>query len=219
MKIEANNLEANAHLAVPASGSGPGVLVLHPWWGLNEDIKNVADRLAEAGFVALAPDLYNGRIATTIEQAGEYADALDEEEGRAIVHAAANALQAHEACQEGPIGVVGFSLGAMFGIWLAHAQPEQVGAVVLFYGLGWTSHTNTQASYLGHFAENDQYEDDDYRDEFEKALQENGRPTIFHIYPNTGHWFFEPSRPDAYDAAASELAWERTLAFLNETLG
>ena len=219
MKIEANNLEANAHLAVPASGSGPGVLVLHPWWGLNEDIKNVADRLAEAGFVALAPDLYNGRIATTIEQAGEYADALDEDAARAIVQAAAAALQNHDACLPGPLGVIGFSLGAMFGIWLAHAQPEQVSAVVLFYGLGWTSHTNTQASYLGHFAENDQYEDDDYRDEFEKALQENGRPTTFHIYPNTGHWFFEPSRPDAYDAAASELAWERTLAFLNETLG
>ena len=97
MKIEANNLEANAHLAVPASGHGPGVLVLHPWWGLNEDIKNVADRLAEAGFVALAPDLYNGRIATTIEQAGEYADALDEDAARAIVQAAAAAFGDHIA--------------------------------------------------------------------------------------------------------------------------
>jgi carboxymethylenebutenolidase len=219
MKIQTDDLEAEAHLALPANGKGPGVLVLHPWWGLNADIKNVADHLAEAGFVALAPDLYNGRIATTIEQAGEYADALDEGQGRSIVQATADALQAHPACQTGPIGVIGFSLGAMFAIWLAHAQPEKVSAVVLFYGLGWPDHTNTQASYLGHFAEDDQYEDDEYRDSFEEALKKDGRPTTFHIYPNTGHWFFEPSRPDAYDEAAANLAWKRTLAFLHETVG
>lgn len=219
MKIITNDLEAEAHLALPASGKGPGVLVLHPWWGLNADITNVADRLAKAGFVALAPDLYNGRIATTIEKAGEYADSLDQEASQAIVQAAANALQAHDTCQVGPIGVIGFSLGAMFGLWLAHAQPAQVRAVVLFYGLGWPDHTISQASYLGHFAENDPYEDDEYRDEFEQKLLENGRPTTFHIYPNTGHWFCEPSRMDAYDEVAANLAWERTIAFLNETLG
>lgn len=218
MKIKTNDLETEAHLALPASGKGPGVLVLHPWWGLNADITNVADRLAEAGFVALAPDLYNGRIATTIEKAGEYADALDEEASRAMVEAAAKALQTHEACLPGPIGVIGFSLGAMFATWLAHAQPAQVRAVVLFYGLGWPDHTNTQASYLGHFAENDPYEDDDYRDSFEQKLKENGRPTTFHIYPNTGHWFFEPSRPDAYEGAAAALAWQRTLHFLQQTV-
>ncbi|MEZ4590414.1 MAG: dienelactone hydrolase family protein [Chloroflexota bacterium] len=218
MKIITNDLEAEAHLALPASGKGPGVLVLHPWWGLNEDITSVADKLAEAGFVALAPDLYNGRIATTIEKAGEYADALDEAASRMLVQAAANALQAHDACQAGPIGVIGFSLGAMFGIWLAHAQPAQVSAVVLFYGLGWPDHTDSQASYLGHFAENDPYEDDEYRDEFESSLKGNGRPTTFHIYPNTGHWFFEPSCPDAYNDDAAKLAWQRTLHFLQQTV-
>lgn len=218
MKIITNDLEAEAHLALPASGKGPGVLVLHPWWGLNADITNVADRLAEAGFVALAPDLYNGRIATTIEKAGEYADSLDQEASQAIVQAAANALQAHDACQAGPIGVIGFSLGAMFAIWLAHTQPEQVSAVVLFYGLGWPDQTNTQASYLGHFAENDPYEDDEYRDAFAEALKKDGRPTTFYIYPNTGHWFFEPSRHDAYDGAAAVLAWQRTLHFLQQTV-
>ncbi|WP_420627832.1 dienelactone hydrolase family protein [Candidatus Leptofilum sp.] len=218
MKIKTKDSEANAHLALPKSGQGHGVLVLHPWWGLNEDIKAVCDQLAAAGFAALAPDLYDGRIATTIPEAEKYSEAMDEESAKSIVQAAAEALQVHEACQTGPIGVIGFSLGAMFAIWLAHAQPAQVSAVVLFYGLGWANQTNTQASYLGHFAENDPYDEDDYRDEFERTLRANGRPTTFHIYPNTGHWFFEPSRTDAYDAAAAELAWERTLSFLKETL-
>lgn len=111
MKIKANDLEAEAHLALPASGKGPGVLVLHPWWGLNEDIKNVANRLAEAGFVALAPDLYNGRIATTIEQAEEFIELLDDNEAQAIVKAATDQLLAQEACQ-------GTKLGSSVSRWV-----------------------------------------------------------------------------------------------------
>ena len=219
MKIQTTNHEATAYLALPDKQPGPGVLVLHPWWGLNEDIKKICDRLAAAGFVALAPDLYDGRIATTIEEAEKFVEMMDEDAGQLLVKAAVDELLAHEACQGSQIGAIGFSMGAGFAVGIAHAQPETVSAVVLFYGLGWAEQTNTQASYLGHFAENDPYEDDEYREHFEQRLKENGRPTTFHIYPGTGHWFFEPSRSDAYDAAASELAWERTLAFLNDMLG
>ena len=218
-KIQNERVEATAYLALPEKQPGIGVLVLHPWWGLNKDIMGVCDRLAAAGFVALAPDLYDGRIATTIAEAEQYSEKMDEDAAREIVQMAVEALLANEACKGSRIGVLGFSLGAMFAVWLAHHQPKEVAAVVLFYGLGWATQTNTQASYLGHFAENDPYEDDEYRDQFEQKLKENGRPTTFHIYPNTGHWFFEPSRPDAYDAAAAKLAWERTLVFLNETVG
>jgi carboxymethylenebutenolidase len=219
MKIQTNEYEAAAYLALPDGRPAPGVLVLHPWWGLNEDIKGVCNRLAEAGFVALAPDLYDGRIATTIEEAGKFVEAMDEDAARELTRAATTALLAHEACQGNQIGVIGFSLGGMYGVWIAHAQPEQVAAVVLFYGAGMLEETNTHASYMGHFAENDPYEDADYIEQLEQSLRENGRPTTFHTYPNVGHWFFEPSRPDAYDDAASQLAWERTLAFLNETIG
>lgn len=218
MKIKGNELAANAYLALPEDGSGPGVLVLHPWWGLNKDIKEVCDKLAEAGFVALAPDLYDGRIATTIAEAEKFVEIMDEDAAKLLVKAALDELLAHEACQGSKIGVIGFSLGAGFAVGIAHAQPDAVSAVVLFYGLGWAEQTNTQASYLGHFAENDPYEDDEYRDHFEKKLKENGRPATFHIYPGTGHWFFEPSRTDAYNAAAATLAWERTLSFLKETI-
>lgn len=219
MKLQVKNRETTAYVALPNDQPAPGVLVLHPWWGLNDDIKAVCDRLAESGFVALAPDLYDGRIATTIPQAEEYSGIMDSNAAEEIIKEATKRLLAHEACQGAQIGVIGFSLGGMYGVWAAYAQPEQVAAVVLFYGAGMLEQTNTQASYLGHFAENDPYEDADYVAQLEQTLKENGRPTTFHIYPDVGHWFFEPSRPDAYDAAASQLAWERTLAFLNETLG
>ena len=219
MKIQTKGAEATAYLALPNDQPAPGVLVLHAWWGLNDDVKAVCGRLAEAGYVALAPDLYNGRIATTINEAEQFSEAMDEDEARGIVSAAVDTLLAHQACRGNQIAVIGFSLGASYAISVAYQKPKQTGAVVLFYGLGWAEQTNTQASYLGHFAENDPYEDDDYRDEFERKLKENGRPTTCHIYPNTGHWFFEPSVTDAYAPAAAELAWERTLAFLKETFG
>ncbi|WP_420644220.1 dienelactone hydrolase family protein [Candidatus Leptofilum sp.] len=218
MKIEAKNVEANAYLALPNEQPAPGVLVLHPWWGLNKDIEGVCDRLAEAGFVAMAPDLYDGCIATTINEAEKYSEAMNEDIAKAVVKAALNELLAHEACRGGKVGVIGFSLGASFAVQITHDQSERVASVVLFYGLGWAEQTKTQASYLGHFAENDPYEDDAYREHFEQKLKDNGRPVTFHIYPGTGHWFFERSRPDAYDKAAAELAWERTLSFLSQTL-
>lgn len=219
MKIQTESHQAAAYLALPGSQPAPGVLVLHPWWGLNNDIKAVCDRLAEAGFVALAPDLYNGRIATTIPEAEAYSEAMDEDAARVIVRAASEALLAHEACEDGPVGVIGFSMGAMFAVWIAHDQPDMVASVVLFYGVGWANQTDTKASYLGHFAENDPYEEEEYQILFKDKLEENGRPFTFHTYPNAGHWFFEPSRPDAYHVEAAELARERTLVFLKETLG
>lgn len=219
MQIKTKHSETTAHLALPASGQGPGVLVLHPWWGLNDDIKMVCNRLAEAGFVAMAPDLYNGRIATTIPEAEELSRALDDETANPIIKAAMGELLIHEACQGEQIGVIGFSMGAMFAVWAAHDQPEKVAAVVLFYGVGWANQTNTQASYLGHFAENDPYEEEEYQILFKEKLEENGRACTFHTYPSTGHWFFEPSRSDAYNPAAADLAWERTLDFLKETVG
>ena len=218
MKIKAGNVEATAYLALPNKRPGKAVLVLHPWWGLNDDMKTICDRLAQAGYVTLAPDLYNGRLATTVAQAEKLSETVDEDSAMKIVQAAAGVLLRHEACGGNQMGVIGFSMGASFAVSIAHHNPNQVRAVVLFYGLGWAEQTNTQASYLGHFAKNDPYEDDEYRDHFEEKLKENGRSSTFHIYPNTSHWFFEPGVPDAYAPAAAELAWERTLAFLEETL-
>jgi carboxymethylenebutenolidase len=109
--------------------------------------------------------------------------------------------------------VIGFSLGAYYAMDLAAAHPEHIRSVVLFYGTGPADHSKSKAAYLGHFAENDEYEPPSNVDELEEALRRAGRPVTFYRYPEAGHWFFEADR-SAYNPAAASLAWERTLAFL-----
>jgi carboxymethylenebutenolidase len=206
---------ARGYLALPAGGAGPGVLVLHAWWGLNDTIRGVCARLAEAGFVAFAPDLYHGRVADAIPGAEALAAALDErqQQVQAEIGDAARFL-AGRAAQPDDLSVIGFSLGAYFALQLAAAAPEQIRSVVLFYGTGGGDHHAARAAYLGHYAEEDEYEPPAGVDELEEALRSAGRPVAFHRYSGTGHWFFEPDRVQAYNRAAAELAWGRTLAFL-----
>lgn len=202
-------------LAAPSAGSGPGVLVLHAWWGLNETVREVCQRLADGGFVAFAPDLYRGELATTIPEAEALSEGLDGEQARADVARAAEFLS-ERADPSAPLAVIGFSLGAYYAVALSTSAPDRVGAVVLFYGVGEGDFARSQASYLGHFAENDTYESPTFVHWLENELRSAGRPVIFHHYPNTGHWFFERDRTDAYDEAAATLAWDRTLAFLKQ---
>jgi carboxymethylenebutenolidase len=116
------------------------------------------------------------------------------------------------------LGVVGFSLGAYFALGLARERPQQIGAVVLFYGTRPGDDTSARAAYLGHFAETDEFEPAASVEQLEQQLRQAHRPVTFYTYPATGHWFFEQDRPDAYNPAAAELAWQRTVAFLRSTL-
>ena len=204
-------------LALPSTGQGRGVLVLHPWWGLNDTIKQFCTRLAEAGFTAFAPDLYHGQLAVTILEAERLAQALDHQQARTDV-AAARAFLSERAQQGGELAVIGFSLGAYFAFEISALEPQHIRAVVAFYGAGEGDFSASQASYLGHFAENDEYEPEIYAINLEQSLRAAGRPVTFHRYPGTGHWFLEPDRTDAYNPAAAALAWERTLAFLQNSL-
>jgi carboxymethylenebutenolidase len=208
--------QPDGFLAAPPSGPGPGVLVLHPWWGLNDTIKAFCTRLAEAGFAAFAPDLYHGQIAKTIPEAEALSGALGarEQQAQAEISAATGFLADHPGVQNGGLAVIGFSMGAYYALDLSAAEPEHIHSVVIFYGTGPADFARSQATYLGHFAENDPYEPLSSVRELEEALKGAGRPVGFHIYPDTGHWFFESDRQDAYNEAAATLAWERTLTFL-----
>ena len=116
------------------------------------------------------------------------------------------------------LAVIGFSLGAYYALELpAAADPEHVRSVVLFYGTGGGDFSSSRAAYLGHFADNDEYEPQANVDGLEEALQRAGRQVTFHRYAGTGHWFFEPDRGQAYNQAAATLAWDRTLAFLQRS--
>jgi carboxymethylenebutenolidase len=210
------NAVPEGYFAQPKSGSGRGVLVLHPWWGLNDTLRGVCDRLAAASYSAFAPDLYHGQIATTLPEAEVLSHALDTraKEAFAEIVVAADFLQRVAAPAGQPLAVIGYSLGAYFALVLSNTRPDLVSKVVVFYGTGALDYTKARASYQGHFAENDPYEPTESVDALAAALQQAGRPAQFFRYPGTGHWFSEPDRSDAYAPAAAELAWQRTLKFL-----
>src|SRR5262245_43544745 len=199
---------------VPATGSRRGVLVLHPWWGLNDTIKAFCGRLAERGFFAFAPDLFDGRVADTIRDAEALTRSVDPDRARAHVEAAAAFLWERVAPLDGGLAVIGFSFGAWYALEPSVTDPERIGSVVVFYGTRPGDYRRSNAHYLGHFAETDPYEPQAEVDATEAALRSAGRPVTFHRYPGAGHWFFEPDRSDAFHPAAAELAWDRTLAFL-----
>jgi carboxymethylenebutenolidase len=214
---QASAVGARAYAVGEAEPGAPGVVLFHAWWGLNDDVVDYADRLADAGFAVIAPDLYGGPLATTIEEAERLSGALDEATADAIALAAIDRLADHL----GPaarIATVGFSLGAAWSVWSAAMRDRVLGSVVYYGSVGGPSLARASTPVLGHFAETDPYEPDDAVAAFEGALREAGRDVVVHRYPGTGHWFAEPSR-DAYRPAAADLAAARTIEFLGRVLG
>jgi carboxymethylenebutenolidase len=216
ISFEAGQKTASGYLATP-DGQGPGVVVIHAWWGLNAFVKDFCKRLAREGFLALAPDLYGGRVAKTESAARQLRSKMDRTfVSRALV-SAVDFLGQHDSATGEAVGVVGFSLGAFFGLWLATQRPK-VSAVVTFYGDRQVDYAKTRAAYLAHFAEEDRFVSKASREAMEAAIRKAKREVVCYVYPGTTHWFFEKDRKDAYNAAAAGLAWKRTAAFLKERL-
>ena len=199
------------YLAKPKSAPRGGILVLHAWWGLNDFFKDFCNRLANEGYLVLAPDLYNGAIARTIPEAEKLRTKLKREPTSKQILQALQQLQAE--VNEEPVGLIGFSLGAYWSLWLLEEKPGAFSATVLFYGTRGGEYAKTKSAFLGHFAETDQYVSDSGRKKLEKTLKAAGRDAQFHVYPNTHHWLFENDRPE-YNAQAAQLAWQRTIDFL-----
>ncbi len=211
------NKKTEGYLATPKTGSGPAVLVLHAWWGLNDFFRDFCDRLAQQGYLALAPDMFGGEVVHTVEEAQQHQSQWDEEKAVPPIILPAIEDLAKRSTTAGPsVGVIGFSMGGYWSLWLAQKKPEIIRSVVLFYGTngGGGDFGQSKADFQGHFAEKDPYESLEVVDKLEKNLKSANRPAKFYTYPGTGHWFFEKDRPDAYNAQAAQLAWERTLAFL-----
>jgi carboxymethylenebutenolidase len=211
--LPVNDKTAKAYLAAPENG-GPGVLVLHAWWGLKPFFQQVCDRLAEQGFTALAPDLYQTRVAQTIDEAKALLGLRDLDLMGDAVKAAKDHLVSLNPGK--PIGVLGFSMGAEWSLIVAANEPD-VAAAVLFYGPGEVDFTKVRAKVLGHFAEMDEWEDMDFIKAMEKDMKAAGVDVTLYFYPNAGHWCVEEDRPE-YNAEAAKLAWERTFQFLTMSL-
>ena len=210
--IEAGSASARMYVAGDVAPRSPGIVLLHAWWGLNDDVVAYADRLGAAGFAVFAPDMYGGTVVSTIEDAEKMSDSIDPAGAGGLALATVDRL----ADRLGPaskLAILGFSFGAAWTMW-SPAERDRLVASVVYYGtLMGGSLARASVPVLGHFAENDPYETDEGVAAFEAALRSAGREVAIHRYPGTGHWFAEPSR-DAYRADAAELAFQRTVEFL-----
>ena len=209
--------QPEGYLANPNTKISGKILVLHAWWGLNNTIRNYCDRLAKEGFVVYAPDLYHGKLTDQIETAEIYSNELNLDQARIDMDNALKLVEDQAPHSEDGIAVIGFSLGAFLALDLSKTHPEQIKKVVVYYGTGPEDYTNSKAAYLGHFAELDVFEPLSNIKELESEFEKSNRPFSFYHYPDTGHWFCEPDRTDAYNDEAATLAWERTLLFLRQS--
>ncbi|MCH8026016.1 MAG: dienelactone hydrolase family protein [Chloroflexi bacterium] len=221
VQFPSNGREAEGYLAMPASGSGPGVVVIQEWWGLVPHIKDICDRLAGEGFVALAPDLYHGETTAEPDEAGKLMMDMKIDEAAKDMSGAVDYLAGHDAATGGKVGCVGYCVGGGLSLYLASLKPE-IGACVVYYGVlpgAQPDFANIQAPVLGHYAENDNTASPAAARELEGNLRSLGKEVEFHIYPGTEHAFFNDTRADVYDADAAKLSWERTLPFFRAHLG
>lgn len=207
-------------LATPAGGRGPGVLVVQEWWGLVDHIRDVCERLARAGFVALAPDLYRGETATDPDTAGRLMMGLEIPRAARDLDAAAQLLQSQPEVAGAKLGAIGFCMGGQLALFAA-TRNARIGAVVDCYGV----HPNVkldlaglEASVLGVFAERDTFVPPQVVAGLEAELRAAGKRAHFTIHPGVDHAFLNDTRADVYDAEAAARAWSEILAFLRAEL-
>jgi len=220
VSFQSNGGETSGYLAAPKTGHGAGVVVIQEWWGLVDHIKDVCDRFAAEGFVALAPDLYHGEIAKSPDEAGKMMMALRIDEAAKDLKGAINYLLAHAATSSSKVGTVGFCMGGALSLYAA-SKNENVGACVVFYG----GHPNVKpdlpnlkSPVLGIYGERDRSVSPEVVHELERNLTELGKSFEYHIYPGADHAFFNDTRPAVYNAEAAADAWTRTVSFLRANL-
>ncbi len=220
VNFQSNGGSASGYLSLPASGKGPGVIVIQEWWGLVPHIKDVCDRFAAEGFVALAPDLYHGQSTTSPDEAGKLMMAMRIDEAGKDLRGAAEYLLDHGATTGGKVGTVGFCMGGALSLYAA-TKNEQVGACVVFYG----GHPNVKpdlpnlhAPVLGLYAGRDGFVTPESVHELERQLKELGKTAEIHIYADADHGFFNDQRPTVYSEVDAKDAWRRVLEFYRKHL-
>ena len=192
-------------IVLPPQGTGPGVLVAHPWWGLNQTIRNYGAALAKEGFVVALPDLFAGDVTTSIDTA-ETLIRKHWETASPRLDEAFDELAKHRAISGNGLGAVGFSFGGFHLLEAVESVDARVARLVVYYA---THPLPAQhAPILAHLASDDPYESQADMDVLTANLGANA-----YTYPGTKHWFAEADRPE-YDKAAADLAFERTVAFL-----
>jgi carboxymethylenebutenolidase len=225
VEFPSNGQTTSGYLATPASGPGPGVMVIQEYWGLVAHIKDVADRLSREGFSALAVDLYHGDSTTEPDEAGKKLMALRMADAGRDMSAAVSWLLSSGRASGDAVGTVGFCMGGGLSLLLATLRPE-VKACVIYYGVfpsPWTDFqpdlSRINGPVLGHFGDSDSYTSVAAASELEKQIRDAGKEVEFHFYAGCDHAFFNDTRPEAYNAGAAQLGWDRTLALFRRQLG
>jgi carboxymethylenebutenolidase len=213
-----NGNQAHGYLSKPESGSGPGVIVIQEWWGLDDHIVDIADRLAAEGFVALAPDLFGGRVTHEIEEAGRLLEELPVDRAARDLSGAVDYLLGLDAVTASRAGAIGFCMGGGFVLQLAAQQGDKVAAAVAFYGVGPAvpdQYTGITAAIQGHYGEQDQMYPPEQAREQEQQIRREAKGEVEFFYYPAGHAFHnDVNRLGTYDPELAKLAWGRAVAFL-----
>ncbi len=219
VSFPSNGGSAEGYLASPAaSGKAPGVIVIQEWWGLNDNIKGIADRFAGAGYLALAPDLYRGKVAAEPDEAGKMMMSMKMDQAAKDMSGAFDYLKSHGACT-GKIGSVGFCLGGGLSLYVSTLRP--IDATVIYYGAlpgVQPDLSKLHGPVLGHYAEHDGWASPEAAAALQQQIRGAGTPVEFHQYAGTEHGFFNDTRPEAHKPEASQQSWYRTLAFYAKNL-
>ncbi len=218
-----NGDSAEGYLALPPSGRGPALVVIQEWWGLVPHIRDLCDRFAAAGFVALAPDLYHGESTTEPDEAGKKLMALDLARASRDIAGAASYLVGRDEVSSAGTGIVGFCMGGALALWSATYSPDVVATVDFYPYVAWPVPPDW-SGYRGkgaqlHLAEGDGGSAAEPVQAAIAAIRDAGGEVEFYDYPGTEHAFFNDSRPEVHDVTASALAWQRTLDFLHARVG
>lgn len=216
-----NGGQAHGYLAKPASGKGPGVVVVQEWWGLDDHIADIVDRLAAEGFVALAPDLFGGRVAHDTDTAGQYMSELPPDQAARDLAGAVTYLLDDPDVTSSAVGAIGFCMGGAFALSLGVQQGDKVGAVVAFYGVGNVpdDFTAITAPVQGHYGEQDAFYPVEQAQAQETKMKAETQNSVEFFYYPAGHAFHnDTDKLGTYDAEQAKLAWGRTVEFLRANL-
>jgi carboxymethylenebutenolidase len=225
VQFTSNGGTASGYLVKPPSGSGPGVLVIQEWWGLDSGIKEMTERLGKAGFVALAPDLYHGELAAhdEMDKAAHLMQSLPPDRAGRDMSGAVDYLASHPAVTTTSIGVVGFCMGGLLSFIIAANRPDKVSALVPFYGFpsgpaepDWSKLT---AAVSGHMAENDSHFPPEGARALEAKLRRMGKNVTLKIHPGTGHAFMGPHNAlGTLDEKLAAQIWPEVVSFLEDNI-
>lgn len=194
-------------------GESFGVLYLHSMWGLTRCDRRRCDALADIGFLVVAPDLYEGAVAHTWEEA-QSLRCRRRAADRWTTIARATAHLRRQAGYVNPIGIIGFSMGGHWALFLAQRRDLPVAATIAYYGVRGGDYRLSRSAFQLHLAEHDDFVTSAKVARLRTRLDVAGRAAEFYTYPGTFHAFCEEENPEAYDAPAAALAWSRTQSFV-----